>query len=213
MIQAYCFDMDGTLLDTETIWVEAIEQYLHAHGHPFSRQEADQLVYGRSWHDIHLDLVDRFEDLKMPVAEMETRIAPFFESLGRARDVRIVNSIDLLKRLAADTPVCIISGSSRGTIARGIESMGVASELAFYLGAEDYSPGKPDPACYRLAAQRLGLAAEVCMVFEDSEAGVRSAKAAGMKCVALVRQGAPAQNISAADAQLSDLADFDPAAW
>ena len=205
--------MDGTLLDTECLWIEAIEQYLQSVGHTLSREKANQLVYGRSWHDIYRDLVDQYPELKMPVAEMETHIAPFFEALGRARDVRIMNSIALLKQLALDAPVCIVSGSSRSTIAKGIERMGVAAQLAFYLGAEDYTPGKPDPACYLMAAQRLGLAPETCMVFEDSEAGVCSAKAAGMKCVALVRHEAPAQDISSADAQLDDLADFDPSAW
>jgi beta-phosphoglucomutase-like phosphatase (HAD superfamily) len=213
MIEGYCFDMDGTLLDTEKVWVEAIEQYLNSEGHAFTRAEAGQLVYGRSWHDIYQDLVNRYEDLRMPVVQMEQRIAPFFEALGSAHDVRIMSSIALLKRLAADAPICIVSGSTRGIIARGIETMGLSAELDFYLGTEDYSPGKPDPTCYRMAAQRLGLAAEACMVFEDSAAGVRSAKDAGMKCVALVREGAPPQDISAADAQFSDLSEFDPSAW
>ena len=82
--------------------------------------------------------------------------------------------------------------------------------LSFSIAAEDYTRGKPDPECFLLAARRLAVPPAQCMVFEDSAAGVRAAKAAGMACVALVREGRPRQDVSAADLVVRDLTDFDP---
>ena len=60
-----------------------------------------------------------------------------------------------------------------------------------------------------MARERLGVAAADCVVFEDSAAGVRAAKAAGMVCVALARPGMPAQDVSPADRVVADLAAVD----
>ncbi|MDE0837638.1 MAG: HAD family phosphatase [Kiritimatiellae bacterium] len=213
MILGYCFDLDGTLLDTETLWVKAIDEFLQAEGQAISSDAAQALVYGHSWHDIHQEITKTYPDVQMPVAEMEQKIAPYYEALSSACDVRIPTSIELLKELADEAPICIVSGSTRATIERAIGTMDIAPLLQFFLGAEDYSPGKPDPACYALAAHRLGLAPESCMVFEDSQAGVQSAKAAGMLCIALARENAPQQDLSGADGQVSDLGGFDPVDW
>ena len=210
MILAYLFDLDGTLVDTEVIWVEALETFLNDRGHAFSHEQAQELVYGRSWQDIYKDLIREYADLRMNITRMEAEIEPYYRRLTAQRDVRIPSSIELLKTLAQEAHTCIVSGSSRQTIARAIDEMGVGDCVEFFLGAEDYSPGKPDPACYRLAAERLALEPEQCLVFEDSSAGVLSAKAAGMFCVALRRTGAPGQDVSMADQVVSDLHDFDP---
>ncbi len=78
------------------------------------------------------------------------------------------------------------------------------------VATEDTPRGKPDPAPYLLAAERLGVAPEACVAFEDSRAGVLSAKAAGMRVVALQRPGAPKQDLSDADEVLMELGDFRP---
>jgi beta-phosphoglucomutase-like phosphatase (HAD superfamily) len=106
--------------------------------------------------------------------------------------------------------VAIVSGSPRVDVQDGVELLGIAPLLRFFLGSEDYPRGKPDPAGFLLAAQRLGAAPADCLVFEDSAAGVRAARAAGMRCVALARPGAPAQDLSDADLVLNDLGGFSP---
>jgi HAD superfamily hydrolase (TIGR01509 family) len=207
--QAYCFDLDGTLIDSEVLWVEAVREYLERTGVACSLPEAQALVYGRSWRDIHGDIVARHPALNLSIADMEAAIAPFYRLLASQRDIRIQSSIALLVRLARGAPVCIVSGSSRKTVGEAIAMMQIASHLQFYLGADDYAPGKPDPACYRLAADKLGLAPAACVVFEDSNAGARAAKAAGMRCVVLVRPGRPAQDFSMADGILDDLGAYE----
>jgi len=208
MVQAYIFDLDGTLVDSEVIWTDAIADYLRGREIDFSQKEAAQLVYGRSWRDIHADIIRMYPELHMPIEEMEAAVYTYYEAIARQRDILISTSVDLLKRLSSSFPVCIVSGSSRKTIGDAVDLMGINEHLRFFLGAEDYTPGKPDPTCYRLASEKLGLDAENCLVFEDSEAGLNAAKAAGMTCVVLTRSGRPAQDFSLADLVLDDLADF-----
>ena len=208
-IRAYIFDLDGTLIDSEVLWVEAIQTYLREQVGAFSEAQAQALVYGRSWRDIYRDIVRQFPQFTLSVTDMERAIAPHYQRLTASRDIRIETSIALLKRLAATHPVSIVSGSSTKTVGEAVAMMGIGAHLTFFLGADDYAPGKPDPACYRLAAQRLALAPAQCLVFEDSNAGVRAAKSAGMACIALVRPGRPSQDLSMADRIVGDLAEFE----
>ena len=115
----------------------------------------------------------------------------------------------LLKRLARDMPVCIVSGSPRTDVEMGIDLMDVHDDLKFIISSEDYSIGKPDPSCFLMAAAKLNVSPKECVVFEDSSAGIQAAKAAGMRAVALVRQGLPEQDVSTADQIIEDLAYFD----
>ena len=210
MIHAYCFDLDGTLIDSEVIWVEAIYAFLKEQLGDYPRRDAEQLVYGRSWHDIYEDIV-RDTPITMTREVMETHTHAYYEKIAATRDIRIESSIELLKRLSDASPVCIVSGSGTQTVAESVTSLGIGDRLRFFLGADDYSPGKPDPACYRLAAEKLNVPAEHCLVFEDSNAGVLAAKAAGMSCVALQMPSQAPQDLSKADLVLDDLSKFNAA--
>jgi HAD superfamily hydrolase (TIGR01509 family) len=209
--QAFIFDLDGTLLDTEVLWVEATEAFLAARGLNLPHEDALHIVYGKAWSSVYRDLVARFPELDMSMPAMEAALRPFLLERRERTDVRIAGSIALLRTLAAQRPVCIVSGSGRRDVDAGIALAGIADCVAFSVASEDYDHGKPDPACFRQAAERLGVAPGACLVFEDSTAGVRAARAAGMRCVALARPGRPVQDLSAADAVVADLGDFSPA--
>jgi HAD superfamily hydrolase (TIGR01509 family) len=208
--KAYCFDLDGTLIDSEVIWVSAIRDYLVERIGDYTEAAAFDLVYGHSWADIHQTIVRQYPSLAMPIHAMEAAIAPYYKRIEQTRDVRIHSSIQLLERLALTHPVCIVSGSSTRTVQAAVSMLGIDKHLQFILGADDYAPGKPDPICYRIAAMKFGVPASACVVFEDSQAGVRSAKAAGMRCVAIARPGRPAQDLTMADMILEDLGHFVP---
>lgn len=211
MIRAFIFDLDGTLIDTDTLWVEALELYLREEGLALSHEESMDIVYGRAWLDIHRHLVGRFPALaSRPIKRIQKEWRAVFMRLRETRDVRIPGSIETLRRLAADYPVCIVSGSSCDDLAEEVVHLGIDKTIGFFLGSEDYYPGKPDPTCFRMAAGRLGVPPGECLVFEDSAAGVRAAKAAGMHCVALVRPGAPPQDVSGADLVVATLEGFAP---
>jgi beta-phosphoglucomutase-like phosphatase (HAD superfamily) len=209
MICACLFDLDGTLVDTELLWAESLASELAALGQPLRHEEAVRIVYGRSWEDVYAGLHGRVPGLPSK-RDMERRLGSRLRVLRAGRDISIGGSVRLLRSLAAVHPVCIVSGSPRADVEEMAQLLDIGACLRFVLGAEDYAPGKPDPACFLEAARRLGLAPADCVVFEDSAAGVRAAKAAGMRCVALVRDGAPAQDVGAADVRLDDLWKFRP---
>ena len=83
-----------------------------------------------------------------------------------------------------EVPIAIVSGSNRAEIAEALELLGFGHHLRMYLGAEDYPRGKPAPDGYLSAAKQLAVGPDQCLVFEDSEAGIASALAAGMRVVA-----------------------------
>jgi HAD superfamily hydrolase (TIGR01509 family) len=208
-IQAFFFDLDGTLLDSEVLYVDAVREMLARRGFNLNYQESLELVYGKSARDIYIEISARFPGEYKRVEEMNEEIRKNYLPLRDRKDVRIHESINLLKKLAADFAVAIVSGSPRREVSEGIDLMGIQNHLDFFLGAEDYSPGKPDPSCYLRAAEKISFHPRNCLVFEDSTAGVEAAKAAGMYCVALNRTGTPYQDLTAADLILPDLSQFE----
>jgi HAD superfamily hydrolase (TIGR01509 family) len=208
-VRAVFFDLDGTLLDSEVLYVEAVQIALTRKGRYLSHRKALEMVYGRGWKDIYADVASQFPGSYPNITEMEEVVREIFLELQESRDIRIDGSLELLRRLAGDFPVAVVSGSPRLDVARGIQALGIERDLQFFLGAEDYFPGKPDPICYLTAAARLGVLPETCIVFEDSAAGVVAARAAGMYCVALQRDGKPPQDVSLADQVTNDLGSFD----
>lgn len=210
MVKAFLFDLDGTLLDSEILWVEALEMYMAENGVPVSHEEALEIVYGVSWDDIFVVVARRYPGIAAHLEDMYGGLQRCFIQLRDHRDVRIPGSIACLKRLAAEYPVAIVSGSFVQDIAHGVELMGIGAYIQFFLGGEHYAPGKPAPACYLMAAQKLNLPPGECLAFEDSTLGIQAAKDAGMHCVALARKGRPAQDVSRADWVLEDLSLFSP---
>jgi sugar-phosphatase len=208
--EAFIFDLDGTLVDTELLWADALCAYLADRQCRCPKETMLEIVFGRSWTDIHRTLVARFPALAdTPASLMAVQLRDYYARLcGQGDGIVIPTSARLLKRLAADRPVIIVSGSPRADVEEAVRLLGAEDHVRFVLGAEDYSPGKPSPAGFLLGAERLGVRPEVCLVFEDSQAGVAAAKAAGMRCVALSRPCAHPQDLSAADWVLTDLADF-----
>ena len=209
MVKAAFFDLDGTLQDSEVIWVAATHEYLHDQGADISYDEAQAIVYGRGWGEVYKSMVKLVPALA-PLGSQVIACAlrEYFLRLRSTANVALPGSIATLRKLAATMPVAIVSGSTRHDIAEAIDHLGVGDVVQFYIGAEDYNAGKPNPECFLMAARHLDIPPAECVVFEDSSVGVQAAKRASMYCVALARPGSPSQNLDGADLVLSDLGDF-----
>ncbi len=209
-IKAYLFDFDGTLADSEPLWARAFDDYLNDAGIALDKGELDALIYGRSRDDILKDLLrdypQTFDSRETIQKEVFTRLA----ELRSRTETRIDGSVELLVRLAGRSPVAIVSGSDRATVAAWCEDLGITGHLQFIIGCEETPKGKPDPTGYLMAAERLGVEPGACVVFEDSRAGALAARAAGMTCIGFAPAGREAQDLSAADQVLEDLSSFVP---
>ena len=84
-------------------------------------------------------------------------------------------------------PFAIVSGSPRASIESTLDKLGLRDRFTVLVGAEDYTRGKPDPEPFLTAAHQLHVQPERCLVFEDAEAGIQSAQAAGMQWVRVGR--------------------------
>lgn len=210
MIEAFIFDLDGTLVDTELIWADAMCAYLADRQCHCPKDAMLQIVFGRSWNDIYRAITERFPTLSAtPPDVMARALRDYYLKLRSQGDNIIIHSSSvLLKKLADRYPVIIVSGSPRADVEEAIGLLDAVRQVRFFLGAEDYAPGKPSPAGFLKGAARLGVSPRNCVVFEDSSAGVAAAKAASMWCVALDRPNAHRQDLSDADWVLTDLADF-----
>lgn len=200
-------------MDTERLWVAAAEAVLRDIGHPVTHEQAVALIYGRAWGDIRPELLREYPEAFPNAETLERLLGAAFDRLKGSTDIRIHSSIALLKRLAATHPVGVVSGSSRRLVGETLRLAGVEGDVRAVVATEDTPRGKPDPAPYLLAAERLGVAPGECVAFEDSRAGVRSAKAAGMRVVAIQRPGAVGQDLSEADLVCPNLCDERVADW
>ena len=210
MISAYLFDLDGTLIETESLWTTAVHQWILRQGKDIDYATVNAWVLGRAWPSICDTIFDRWPDLTCDTRELANTTRELYFLARADTDIRIPSSVALLRTLSRTTPCAIVSGSTRADIAEAIDIMDIADCLRFYLGCEDYARGKPDPSCFLLAAKQLNVPPETCVVFEDSAAGILAARRAAMRVVALARPASIPQDTTAAHLVLPDLAGFSP---
>ncbi|MFV8752560.1 HAD family hydrolase [Nannocystaceae bacterium ST9] len=214
---AVLLDLDGTLVDSESFHAESIARYMASRGVTLDERER-AFVIGHAWQEIHAELRvrERLGDdlLALQAGSNRAKIGMRAEGLGMRVLAGARELVGLLAEL--DIPIAIVSGSSRAEIAEALEQLGFASRLRFWLGAEDYPHGKPAPDGYLHAAERLAIAPAHTLVFEDSQAGIASALAAGMRVIATAAANPPPgdpghQDQSRAHVKLADLRGVDRA--
>lgn len=205
---AALFDLDGTLQDSEIHWIRATKAFLNDNGIAYDMAATTALVYGRSSMDIYNEIAAMPPFKGRSILDLADGIRDYYGRMTAVADISYPSSVALLKRMAKDMPVAIVSGSPKRDVEAAAHDMGLDDDLSLVMGAEDVVRGKPAPDCFLKAAAALGVDAAGCVVFEDSSAGVAAAKAAGMFCVAVSRPGRPPQNVGAADIVVADLGEF-----
>ena len=183
MIEAVVFDLDGVLVDTEELWDEARRQIAEERGGRW-REDAQRAMMGMSskeWSRYMHDEIGVPDPPEMINAEVVRRL----EELYRERLPLIPGALDAVRRLAARWPLAIASSSNRPIIDLFLELTDGAGLFRATVSSEEVGRGKPAPDVYLEAARRLEVDPPRCAAVEDSENGIRSAAAAGMKVVAI----------------------------
>ena len=128
-----------------------------------------------------------------------------YRDLARGRIQLLSGAREMLDRLTSSGFLLAVGTSGvRPNIELTIAECGLTGRFSSIASLEDISRGKPDPEVFLLAAERLGVPPERCVVFEDAPAGVEAGKRAGMKVVALTTTRPP-EALQQADRILSDL--------
>jgi beta-phosphoglucomutase len=195
--RAVIFDFNGTLSHDEPVLCEIFMELFAEHGRPLSAQEYFDELAGLSDPEIVRTWLGRdHPDVDEVIKERTRRYrAAVADGSSVPPELR-----DAVRYAAARVPLAIVSGAARQEIEQVIAAAGIAEIFAFVVAADDIEHGKPDPEGYLRALELLGgdLEAADVLVLEDTEAGVASAKGAGMSCVAVLGTLAP-ERLSAAD--------------
>lgn len=178
MFDALLFDLDGTLIDTESIALAAGLAAFAVHGHPVDEafmhglvgkdEPSSRLLIRAALPEANLEAIDRdWRNGFVAGVERGLTLKPFVAEL-----------LALLK-----APLAVVTSSGRASAHRKLGLAGIAGAFTQVVTLDDVTAPKPAPEPYLLAATLLGLPPERCLVFEDSETGAEAAYRAGCTVV------------------------------
>jgi HAD superfamily hydrolase (TIGR01509 family) len=210
MIDAVVFDLDGVIVDSEQVWDEVREAYVHETGGTYSDESARDMM-GMSSPEWSRYMAD---ELRVPATPEEINAAIVERMLARYGEAPplLPGAVEAVRRIGAWVPLAIASSSNRELIDVVLEVSGLAGDFAATVSSEEVPRGKPSPDVYLEAARRLGADAARCGAVEDSHNGIRSAKAAGMFVVAVPNPHFPPddESLAQADVVIRSIAELRP---
>jgi len=186
-IQAVVFDFDGVLADSEPLHLEAYQALLEPQGIHLDKETYCERYLG---YDDEGALLKMAEDNGLMLGDEEIELlvvekGRVFESLLGGRDVLYPGAADCVRRLAAAWPVGVASGALRADIELILRGARVGELFRFIVAAGDTERTKPAPDPYLRAAELHGVPPSACVAIEDSRWGLESARAAGMRTIAV----------------------------
>jgi HAD superfamily hydrolase (TIGR01509 family) len=212
VIEAVVFDLDGVLLDTEELWDEARRQIAAERGGRW-RDDAQRAMMGMSspeWSRFMHDVIGVPDPPERISEEVVERLAELYR-----RQLPLVDgAVEAVRRIGAQWPLGIASSSNRPLIDLFLELTGTQELFRATVSSEEVAHGKPAPDVYLEAATRLEVAPNRCAAIEDSENGIRSARSAGMRVVAIPNRVFPPgqEAVALADVVLDSLDELTPEA-
>lgn len=205
ILRGVIFDMDGVIVDSEPYSMQALVDILREHGIDPSEDDLRR-SYGRK---ITEDFVDYFArhgvtaDLEAAVARKRARY--FTLAAGRLRP--LPGALDLIDRIRdKGYRVGLASSGDRDKVAFSMQALHLDGRFEVVVTGDDIGHSKPHPEVYLTAAGRLGIDPGECLAIEDAPSGVRAAKRAGMRCLA-VTNSVGREALADADLVVASLAD------
>lgn len=181
---AIIFDMDGLLVDSETVWFIAEKEMIESRGHLYTDEVREQIIGLR---------IDEFLSKLHAIYQFEDSVIALYHELIERMLALIPKfvkpqpgAVELVEYVAANNiPHAIASSSPMSIIDAIIESQGWGDIFTVRCSADDEKAGKPAPDVYLAAARCLGVEPSRCLALEDSPNGSRAAVAAGITCYAV----------------------------
>jgi len=210
VIEAVVFDLDGVLLQSEEVWDAVREDYVRERGGRYDA-EVQRAMMGMSapeWSAyLHAEagVPDDADTINRDVVER------MLEAYRRELPL-LPGAAEAVRRTAAAFPLGLASSSNREIFEAVLELAGLSGCFRATVSSEEVARGKPAPDVYLEAARRLGIEPEACAAVEDSHAGIASAKAAGMRVIAIPNNAYPPgkEALDLADVRLASLDQLTP---
>ena len=177
---AYLFDCDGTVADSMPLHYRAWKKALAEWNCEFD----EKLFYAWGGTPVVeiISTLNRQRGLNMPVESAgQRKEALYYELLPELKAVPEV--LEHIEEAHGRIPLAVVSGSTRESVTASLTLLNLLDRFDTMVCAGEYTKSKPDPEAFLLAAKKLGVAPESCLVFEDTEMGIQAAKAAGMASV------------------------------
>jgi HAD superfamily hydrolase (TIGR01509 family) len=212
VIRAVVFDLDGVLIQSEEVWDEVRERYTRERGGRYDAEIQRAMMgmssseWSRYLHET-AGIPDSPEEIN---AEVVRRMLAAYE-----RDLPLIDGApEAVRRLAAEFTLAVASSSNRPLIDAVLRAAQLEQCFHATVSSEEVARGKPAPDVYLEAARRPDVEPQRCAAVEDSHGGIRSAKAAGMRVLAIPNPTYPPdeESLAHADLVLRSLAELTPAA-
>jgi HAD superfamily hydrolase (TIGR01509 family) len=209
-VEAVVFDLDGLLIDSEHVWDEARQELARERGGRWTKTASRDMMGMSSleWSSYMHDVIG----VPDPPEEISAEVVRRLERIYRDDLPLFDGAVAAVERLAARWPLGLASSSNRELIDLVLELSGLERSFRAAVSSEEVARGKPAPDVYLETARRLGVTPEDCVAVEDSENGIRSAKAAGMLVLAIPNPLYPPDDdaLAAADEVFGSLDELTP---
>ena len=189
MTEAVVFDLDGVLLQSEEVWDAVRDRYVRERCGRYD-EEVQRAMMGMSAPEWSRFLHEEAGVPEEPEVINRDVVALMLEAYRRELPL-LPGAVEAVRRAAAVFPLALASSSNREVFEEVLRLAGLTDCFHATVSSEEVERGKPAPDVYLEAARRLGLGAERCAGVEDSHAGIRSARSAGMRVVAIPNASYP----------------------
>lgn len=206
-IKAVIYDVDGTMVDSEPLHVEAWDKALRQHGHEILDLSEDfqATMAGKKSIVIAEGMVKELH-LSISAQEFLNLKAKLFLELVRTDLKSMPGAVESVYRIAGDGYELAIGTSlDRNYIDLVLTKLGLTDSFRVIVTGDQIKNGKPHPETYLSVAQQLGRQPSECIVLEDAKSGIQSAKAARMLCIAIENPNALPQDTAEAEAVVQSL--------
>jgi HAD superfamily hydrolase (TIGR01509 family) len=200
VVAAVIFDLDGVLIDSESVWNQARQEFALEHGGrwPPDAPRAMMGMSSREWSRYMHDVLG----VATPPGEISERVAQRLERLYRRRLPLVPGAVEVVVALAEHWPLGLASSANRPVIELVLELSGMERYFRAVVSSEEVPRGKPAPDVYLEAARRLDVDPGTSVAVEDSTNGLRAAAAAGMAVIALPNRDFPPDPVALALARV-----------
>jgi mannitol-1-/sugar-/sorbitol-6-phosphatase len=201
---AFLFDLDGTLVDSERENVESVVLAVRRLGAEMTAEER-AFVIGHSWNEIYAMIAGN-HGLAVSMPDLIAMAVDEKRALVEATGYRpLPGALATVPRLAARSKMAVVSGASCVEVRDALAGLGLARYFPVALGAEDYPRGKPAPDPYLMAMERLGVRAARSIAVEDATPGILAARAAGTRVIGVRAGNFAGYDLSPADVVVDTL--------